>query len=150
MKCDGALIRQIGEVPWVVDQGMVGGAVVLGDLDRVDRIREMAGCVLLQEALVFDSVRITLERERSTGKPRQHHRSDGHVMLHHALLRDAGDREDDLVGVGDPHVASLALSLASDFLLGAPSLELPAAGSGFRLRVNTSDSLPAASTLVRQ
>ncbi len=114
MEHDGALIGEVGEVVDVtgVDDGVPRRAAVGGrDVDALDRVGDVVGCVLLEEALAVDPVREPLEHERPPRHERQQVRRDAAVVVDDLGLGDVvvscparrciGRREEHLVGVRD-------------------------------------------------
>src|SRR5256885_6459978 len=74
------------------------------DDGRLEPIGTVTGTALLVEVPGFDTVRITLQRQRPLGQVRQQHRRNGLVVADDLTLGEPTGVED-LVEVGDVEVA---------------------------------------------
>jgi hypothetical protein len=75
-------------------------------LHRLDPVRMLLGRSLLKERLTPSAVHVTLEYERATGDSSQRAACNRGVVFRQVELRVAGLRKEDLVRVGDRHLAA--------------------------------------------
>ncbi len=106
---DAVLVGQPEQRSRVGGQRVVHDASLLGNLDALQPVREAAGDVLLDEALLVDPCRKPLHRDGALADVREHDRRDGLVVRRDVSLGDPVCGEEHFLRMGD-HGDSLTTS----------------------------------------